>query len=519
MIELLREWNLLPICFVGDNAASVTAANNILVEWTESELNNLLSHPTMQRSSIAPRSDLLPSPLAAPSSLSPSEFEEGVQLRQSENRFDEISDEDSMEPPHDDVASIVASAFRLPVDSFGCHAHSIELSIKTSLDPIADVLQSLRAFAKSFRKSKATRDYFAHFSSTSMNFPGDCPTRWSSTFRLIDHFCAALDPLTNACNSYSGHPNIPGMDSLRELIATDSVYKLKRVRDVLRPTADCLRHLEGDSYPTLSMIQCQALILLNTIENQLTVEVRVTRAAANTVRAVYRKLKAEIRKRFIYTPSQMEEYMPIDYVAAALDPRTKLLSMVDTPEMKEKVWSWIQSRLDECDHALGSDLLPATAIEYDFEFSDRSRREFRGDGLSEELCRYRNMRTLYADQDPLAWWRRYEPAFPHLAQLAKIYLAIPASSASSERIFSRAGYTMNCRRTRLRDHTFEALVCFTSNIDYENDVQARKRPRTDNSANPLTLSSENVMPATPRASPTTHSPTMRGRTTFFPSSM
>ena len=183
----------------------------------------------------------------------------------------------------------------------------------------------------------------------------------------------------------------------------------------------------------------------------------------------------------------MEECMPIDYVAAALDPRSKLLSMVDTPEMKEKVWTWILSRLDECDDVLDSD--QPIRIEFDLD-SDRPRREFRSDVLSEELRRYRSIRTLYADQDPLAWWKRHEPVFPHLAQLARIYLAIPASSASSGRI-SRAGYTMNCRRTRLRDHTFEALVSFTSNIDYESDLRARKRRRTDNIENPLAPSSSN----------------------------
>ena len=52
------------------------------------------------------------------------------------------------------------------------------------------------------------------------------------------------------------------------------------------------------------------------------------------------------------------------------------------------------------------------------------------------------------DVDPLRWW----PQQHHLASLfplAKMLLAIPASSADNERSFSSASYTMGIRRTPL----------------------------------------------------------------------
>ena len=40
---------------------------------------------------------------------------------------------------------------------------------------------------------------------------------------------------------------------------------------------------------------------------------------------------------------------------------------------------------------------------------------------------------------PLNWWKKNEHRVFHVAAVAKKHLAIPASSAPSERIFSRAG--------------------------------------------------------------------------------
>jgi len=54
----------------------------------------------------------------------------------------------------------------------------------------------------------------------------------------------------------------------------------------------------------------------------------------------------------------------------------------------------------------------------------------------------------HTDQ-PLSWWRANGSRFPILSKLAKDYLGVPGSSASSERAFSKAGLLITDRRTRL----------------------------------------------------------------------
>ena len=51
--------------------------------------------------------------------------------------------------------------------------------------------------------------------------------------------------------------------------------------------------------------------------------------------------------------------------------------------------------------------------------------------------------------DPCNWWKERELIFPNLSQLARKYLAIPATSVSSERLFSDAGHHISIRRANL----------------------------------------------------------------------
>ena len=53
--------------------------------------------------------------------------------------------------------------------------------------------------------------------------------------------------------------------------------------------------------------------------------------------------------------------------------------------------------------------------------------------------------------------------YPALAQMARKYLAIPATAASSERLFSLAGNTVTDKRSRLTDENAENFIFPHSN--------------------------------------------------------
>ena len=57
--------------------------------------------------------------------------------------------------------------------------------------------------------------------------------------------------------------------------------------------------------------------------------------------------------------------------------------------------------------------------------------------------------------DPLKFWREHMKDFPYLATVARSVLAVQATSAASERVFSSAGFIGNRHRSRLSVDSLE----------------------------------------------------------------
>jgi hypothetical protein len=68
--------------------------------------------------------------------------------------------------------------------------------------------------------------------------------------------------------------------------------------------------------------------------------------------------------------------------------------------------------------------------------------------------------------NPLQWWRRHVEKYPNIWKLASIILAIPATSAPSERVFGTAANIINKKRVRLKPETLDALIFLRGNKEF-----------------------------------------------------
>jgi hypothetical protein len=68
--------------------------------------------------------------------------------------------------------------------------------------------------------------------------------------------------------------------------------------------------------------------------------------------------------------------------------------------------------------------------------------------------------------DPLKWWSVSGSKYLLVADLARIFLAIPATSAPSERIWSRAARILSLRRARLNDKLVSRMMFVKENAKF-----------------------------------------------------
>ena len=83
----------------------------------------------------------------------------------------------------------------------------------------------------------------------------------------------------------------------------------------------------------------------------------------------------------------------------------------------------------------------------------------------DEVTMYISQRhVMDDDRDLLGWWKLNSVVYPKLSKVARSVLCIPASSSSSERVFSAAGRTIEQRRTALKPATVDAILFLHDNM-------------------------------------------------------
>ena len=78
--------------------------------------------------------------------------------------------------------------------------------------------------------------------------------------------------------------------------------------------------------------------------------------------------------------------------------------------------------------------------------------------LSRELKAYQKTPQRNIMDDPLIWWAQQASTFPTLFQVARKVLAVPASSAPTERVFSALARVNSKERTGMKPSLTNALM-------------------------------------------------------------
>ena len=284
----------------------------------------------------------------------------------------------------------------------------------------------------------------------------DVATRWNSSYLMIKRLLQLRVPVYAVLHDES--VTKPSDRSILDL--NDSNWKvLEIIMPILEPFVQATEILGIESTPTGS----QVFILLHGLFQTLA-ESDIDSGIGTDLKL---KIKAGIKKRFHVDGSGI----PIDDVvqcsplilALALDPRYKSLKILSPPQqdiVRNRVNALVANKQSEN---------PEAQVKVKIEGEPQGKKPKITDCLlGDVIVDLTNDDTIdeYSDflkepiriANPLEWWSGAQTRYPKLAQLAKQYLCIPATSVPSERVFSVAGLTVSKLRGSLDPDTVNEIL-------------------------------------------------------------
>ncbi|EXX53409.1 hypothetical protein RirG_244130 [Rhizophagus irregularis DAOM 197198w] len=138
------------------------------------------------------------------------------------------------------------------------------------------------------------------------------------------------------------------------------------------------------------------------------------------------------------------------YIATILDPRWKIKmeTKICIIKMPKKFSGMLNNSSGENEDSEDS-LFPVP-------------KRFRNNNGHDELNSYFNSTPEPGTINVLEWWKSHKSNYPTLVKMARNYLAIPATSAPVERLFSESGNLITPERNRLRSDIIHAIMCLKS---------------------------------------------------------
>ena len=92
--------------------------------------------------------------------------------------------------------------------------------------------------------------------------------------------------------------------------------------------------------------------------------------------------------------------------------------------------------------------------------------------MSDEVAEYLKEEKILFNQNLFEWWVGKKNKYPILAKMARIYLAAPATSTSSERLFSDIDNLLSAKRFRMNAKLFKCIIFLKRNTSKVNSIHS-----------------------------------------------
>ena len=322
----------------------------------------------------------------------------------------------------------------------GCFAHTTQLIVKDGMKDagaLRTVISKASSIVSHVRKSTVSSEILESY----RKLQAANATRWNSGLAMIRSLLRIPQD------------TLDQLDTTHKLSHHDRIL-LSELCDILSPFEAATDFTQGDKVVTATLV---------------IPSVRGLRSQLQVISVKYNCKIVSTLKKSIDTRLSIYEETASFRLAATLDPRFKLAWCSSQPEATDQRAS-LQAAANklsppppELPTALSTSASsPPTKRCRLFNFMNSSQPTPTvniSDAVAEEVSTYLSQPWVVPEsEDPLHYWCTRSGSMPTLARLATQYLAIPATSAPVERLFSVAGKAFRPDRSRLTDSHFQDLM-------------------------------------------------------------
>lgn len=303
------------------------------------------------------------------------------------------------------------------------------------------------------KECKLLVTYFKHSSLNSKlekSLKQEVETRWNSKLEMLESIYDQFEEITELLSDRDELSRIENIDKNTLQILINFLKKFREASDFL----------EGSKYPTIHMVIPWYKILMEHCKVNISDNDTLTQIKSVVEQIMLNKLKIE----------------NIHKIAIFFNPKMKQLKILDQSDAL-----WVKNQVkNQCANLMSRFINDDDSDESTTTVRERPSKKLRKKSReTTDFSRYYDSSEEEEDEDEvdhylkfkvskdkdlniLEWWNDHKNEFPTLAILSAYYLAIPASSASSEREFSATGQTINDRRTNLNPETIDSILILHS---------------------------------------------------------
>uniref|UniRef100_A0A3Q1BM98 BED-type domain-containing protein n=1 Tax=Amphiprion ocellaris TaxID=80972 RepID=A0A3Q1BM98_AMPOC len=341
----------------------------------------------------------------------------------------EVHDDDHLDDPelwHDlspDNQEVVDAAMARK-QRLQCFAHTLQLVVGDGLKDTKVTTSSLSKLSKLsslLHTSTTFKEEFEAAYGERNSIPAAVNTRWNSTLRQVQAALRCDHLKLSSVLEKVGH---------RELTFTAREWSLlKELVDILKPFAEATHMTQGEKLVTISSVVPSVLALNHHLE----------------------KMIPQVR----FLGSLVRIYLK----AAALDPAFALYwvdhHVLASPGIRAEVAKEVKDAVEAdppVSHEEGDEYLEEEGL-----FAAYRKRQ-RKDANATPALQLSHYLNLCEGQSVLSFWAMHMKALPSLFRVAIRVLAVPATSAPVERVFSHGGIIMRPHRAQMTDRLLANLI-------------------------------------------------------------